>query len=121
MLGVIPIRELRLEIVTDKTKYNLGETIHTTIYMVNDRPELVRINRYGGYEYSGYSEGDPNASTYGVHVTWAEQTPIHISPGSKYEIDKLSFKPTMKGKFIISVYIHRGRDELRGNRILIVK
>lgn len=100
----VTLNILRLEIVTDKEEYRLGETINATFYIVNHLPFPVRVPSYSRVDVEGYSEGELPKTGVGIHVT-PVATNIYIPARSKHKIDEYPFKPTLEGKFNIKVEI----------------
>jgi hypothetical protein len=118
----VPLYEPRLEIVTDKAEYVLGETINATFYIVNNRTQSVSITPFNEYELSGNSVGDPNKTFAHVSVDYAAGVNTIVIPaGSKYRFERSIFKPTLKGEFIIQVSIHGRNDGLSGNLTVMIR
>ena len=107
----------RLEIVTDKREYHLGETINATFYISNNLPFPLRIPTYNRMEISGYNEGKPHVEGCDAFVDWGS-TSIYIPARSKHCIHKYSFKPTLDGKFIIELEIEG--QYIKGSKSLTV-
>ena len=118
----VPLYELRLEIVTDKAEYVLGETINATFYIVNNRTHSVSITPFNEYELSGNSVSNPNKTFIHVFVDYvADVTTIVIPAGSKYRFEEHSFKPMLKGEFTIQVSIYGRNDGLSGNLTVMIR
>ena len=107
----------RLEIVTDKGEYRLGETINTTFYIANYLPFPVRVPIYTRVGIGGYSEGETHVEGCDAFVDWGSTT-IYLPARSKHCIHKFSFKPTLEGKFIIEVEIEG--PNIKGSKSLTV-
>lgn len=105
MLPYIPtvtVGELRVEIVTDKEEYFLGESFNATLYIVNDRSTPVKLKPITEYYFSGNSKADPNKIVGLVHVTPVKGEMIHIPANSRIRFDQVVFKPEYPGEFVIN-------------------
>ncbi|MCS7364585.1 MAG: hypothetical protein NDF54_04020 [archaeon GB-1867-035] len=116
-IPIVPLDELRLEIVTDRSEYVLGEVVNVTFYLVNDRPYPVRIVQPNEYWFAGYSEGDQNKTLVGVFVTPSEEKFITIPPYTRYKLEQFSFKPALEGSFKIYIVI----ENLKVSKIVKIK
>jgi len=104
-IPIVPVQVLRLEIVTEKTEYRLGETINATFNIVNDYPFKVKITPFVEYTYSGNSDAEPDKVFVDVYITPEKGATILIPPGAKFTFERASFKPTLTGRFTIRVEV----------------
>lgn len=102
-IPTVTVRELRIEIVTDKEEYYLGESFKATFYIVNDRSTPVKLKPITKYTFCGNSKADPNKSMcVDVNVTPEKGAMIHIPANSRLRLDQVVFKPECLGEFVIT-------------------
>ena len=120
---MVSLSELRLEIVTDKMEYSLGETINAKFYIVNDKPHPVKIPFFHNYQFLGKSEADYSDKiiTLVFQDPAPDGTTIPIPAQSKYLFGQYTFKPTSTGRFTITVGILGQNEGLGGSLTVIVK
>lgn len=101
-IPTVTLRELRIEIVTDKEEYYLGELFKATLYIVNDRSTPVKLKSITEYTFSGNSKADPNKIVAKVFVTPEKGAMIHIPANSRFRLDQFVFKSEYPGEFVIN-------------------
>lgn len=99
---IVTLRDLRVEVVTDKPEYNLNESIEATLYFCNDGPRPVKIKMILHFSYIGYTEGDTERIGADVNISPAEEYFL-IPANSRAPYFRATFRPQSPGEFIIRI------------------
>ncbi|NIM46511.1 MAG: hypothetical protein GTO54_12975 [Nitrososphaeria archaeon] len=99
---IVTLRDLRVEVVTDKPEYYLNESIEATLYFYNDRSRPVKIKMILHFSSIGYTEGDTERIGADVHISPAEKY-LFIPANSRAPYFQATFRPRSPGEFIIRI------------------
>jgi len=100
---VVSVNSLRIEIVTDKEEYAVGERIHATLTFFNAHPHPVKISKITFYCVEGYHSNESKGLTTEYYLTPTKAYTV-IQANSKYTFTRETFVSGYKGEYIIRIY-----------------
>jgi hypothetical protein len=97
---------------TDSTVYLIGDTVSTTLYLVNDLPHPVRFPTFDRVAVTTFSNGELNDNAFDAVIDRSTGTSLVLKECSSKQIwpEKLSFHPNETGSFVISVDLYRDKE-----------
>jgi hypothetical protein len=99
---IVSLRDVDVEVETEKEVYFLGENFTATIYLVNNRSEDVWLKPISEFSINAFSVNDPEPVTHGLHITWEEGALIHVPAGSRTRLIEERITPKYPGAFNIN-------------------
>jgi len=96
-------RGLRLEVITNKTEYRLGEEIVAECVVINDSPSAVNITPPTDMGAKGYPKAENDTDIRAsVSITWAERE-LAVPGYSTVTLMDFSFRCEEVGVFVIEI------------------
>jgi len=102
-IPLVSVNSLRIEKVTDKEEYAVGETIHATLFYFNDRPHPVKFQVVTSYCVEGYHSNDTIRLT-GMGDIFTAKAYSEIQANSNYTFARETFVSGYAGEYIIHNY-----------------
>ena len=100
---IISVNDLKVEITTTKSTYQVGDVINGTVWFVNDTPQPVYLDLvYTAYVTAGYV---PNLYSASVHISYASPNPgMEIPAGGSVGFLPFRFSADHAGTFEIRAF-----------------
>lgn len=104
----------RLEIITDKQEYAIGEKVKITFYIYNPNPVLIKVEPYNIFEIDVFLNDIPQNGALTAHNQWESGAMITIPPESRHKIYDMTFVANEAGNLTINLNI-RIKNDLAGS------
>ena len=106
----------RLEIITDKQEYAIGEKVKSTFYIYNPNPVPIKVEPYNIFEVDVFLNDIPQDGAFTADTLWESGAMITIPAESRHKIDDMTFVANEAGNFTINLSIRVRNDFAGGAR-----